>query len=262
MTAPARPLIMPRPLRSAAITACCQVIGLAPGIALRNSLSTSALPDAAVVALYLGVHCGVAALIARVCRLSPAWQIVNLLIPIGAAAAVMAELPFMSVVLLALIGVLTYLPAFGSQVPYFPSARTSYDAVLAYIPAGRSVHFIDLGCGFGGMLQYLAAHRPGAEFHGVELAPLPWLITRIRSLFAPNLHASLSSLWSVDLQKFDIVYCFLAPPPMPQVWEKIRRELRPGSIFISNSFPAPHPEDERIELPGVSAQSLYIYRIP
>ena len=48
---------------------------------------------------------------------------------------------------------------------------------------------------------------------------------------------------------------------MPRLWEKVRREMRPGSLFISNSFDVPgFPPDETVELHDLSRARLLVWR--
>jgi hypothetical protein len=48
---------------------------------------------------------------------------------------------------------------------------------------------------------------------------------------------------------------------MPALWNKIQREMRPGSLFISNSFAVPGVEANRvIELADARQTRLYCYR--
>jgi hypothetical protein len=75
---------------------------------------------------------------------------------------------------------------------------------------------------------------------GVEASPLTWLVAWLRCLPYKNAHIRLGSLWHTDLAGFDVVYAFLSPVPMPALWAKARREMKPGSRFISHSFEVPH----------------------
>ena len=68
-------------------------------------------------------------------------------------------------------------------------------------------------------------------------------------------------LWATDLSRFDVVYAFLSPVPMPRLWEKVQKEMPPGSLFISNSFPVPGVTPDRvIEVPCTPARPLYCYQ--
>jgi hypothetical protein len=49
---------------------------------------------------------------------------------------------------------------------------------------------------------------------------------------------------------------------MPRLWEKIRAEMKPGSLLISNSFPVPGVAPDRvIEVDCTPARPLFCYTI-
>ena len=48
----------------------------------------------------------------------------------------------------------------------------------------------------------------------------------------------------------------------PTVWEKIQAEMKPGSLFISNSFPVPGTAPcQVIEVDCTPPRPLYCYKI-
>jgi hypothetical protein len=139
-----------------------------------------------------------------------------------------------------------------------------YRAVLKGLPSApegnKSLQFVDLGCGFSGLLRYLAKARPGDQFAGVEIGIIPYLVSL--ALCAPykNIKISFRSMWEINLSEFEVVYAFLAPGPMPKLWEKVKAEMRPGTTFLSNSFPVPDQATEKITI-GEGRQSvLYVHR--
>ena len=69
-----------------------------------------------------------------------------------------------------------------------------------------------------------------------------------------------ADLWEVGLAEFGVVYCFLSPEPMAELWRKARAELRPGALFISNSFAVPGASpDFTVEVGG--RQQLLVWRM-
>jgi hypothetical protein len=59
-----------------------------------------------------------------------------------------------------------------------------------------------------------------------------------------------------------MVYTFLSPAPMEELWEKVKNEMRPGSVFITNSFPVPVEADETIQISfGAREQRLFVHRL-
>jgi hypothetical protein len=161
--------------------------------------------------------------------------------------------------LLALL--LVYGGGIATRVPLYNSNRAAWEGLLALLPAAPMT-FIDLGAGLGGPLLFLARQRPDASFHGVEASPLTCLAAWLRTLpRRANCRIRWGSLWSVDLGAYDVVYAFLSPAPMPELWAKATREMRPGSLLVSNTFTVPgQPPAQIIPLPGREDACLLVWK--
>lgn len=158
---------------------------------------------------------------------------------------------------------LIYRGALSGQVPLYLSNKHSVAALAELIHARHPARVIDLGAGVGSTTVPLADLLPESHFTGVENAPLTWLVGRLLSLGRPNIAWRWCDLWQAPLVEFDIVYAFLSPAPMAQLWEKALAEMKPGSLFISNSFPVPDVEpDTVIDVDCRPPRPLYCYRIP
>ncbi len=160
-----------------------------------------------------------------------------------------------------LILTVTSLGSVFTRVPLFPSSQRVVEVLAQRLPAGPGLRLIDLGCGLGGPLAGLARSRPDLLLHGVEAAPLNWLVSRLR--LNGRACVRLGSLWDEDLSRYDIVYAYLSPAPMARLWEQARRQMRPGSLLISNSFEIPGvTPDEVLELDDLTASRLLLWRMP
>jgi len=73
----------------------------------------------------------------------------------------------------------------------------------------------------------------------VESAPAPFLVSWLRLMHKPNARVRFGDMWREDLARYDVIYAFLSPSPMPDLWRKAQAEMRPGSLLISNSFEIP-----------------------
>ena len=142
------------------------------------------------------------------------------------------------------------------------SNQTTWRALSDLLPAQDSFRFVDLGSGLAGTLSYLAQQHPEGEFVGVESAPLPILLARLRCGQQHNITLLRQDMWSLNLAPFDVVYCFLSPEPMPKIYVKARKEMRPGSLLISNSFAVQGCEpDQVLELDDRRRTRLYLWRM-
>ncbi|MBL4693057.1 MAG: hypothetical protein JKY92_06980 [Magnetovibrio sp.] len=136
---------------------------------------------------------------------------------------------------------LFYSNTLRERVPLYLSNRTTWAAlseVLKDEPVPKDVRprFIDLGCGLGGAVAYLARSHPNWDVVGVETAPGPYLISKLRVAFLPNAAVRFQSLWAVDLGGFNMAYAFLSPAPMDRLCLKVDQQMPKGAFFISNSF--------------------------
>jgi len=151
----------------------------------------------------------------------------------------------------------------SERVPLYLSNPTTWRALSEILTNGRKSRFVDLGSGIGGTLRFLASRHRDVTFTGVENAPVPLLISRIRQWIDPvsNLRIFHGDFWALDLAEFDVVYCFLSPTPMTRLYEKAKREMRPGSLLISNSFDVTgQPPDEILTLDDSRQTRLLIWR--
>jgi hypothetical protein len=218
--------------------------------------------------LAAAIGCGaLAALLAGLAGLERWWLAIQLLF--APALVLMLTFPVHPGLYLGafVLLLLVYWSTFQTRVPLYLSGDQTWKALETLLPpaaAGHAPRFIDLGCGIGGVVTHLAAARPDGQFHGIELAPLPALFSRLRIVFGrhANATASWGSFWKADLGDYDLVFAFLSPVPMPALWEKARAEMRAGSLFVSSTFAVPGQVPERvIDVADRKRARLHVYRM-
>ena len=181
-----------------------------------------------------------AAVIGARLRLARWWIPLNLAMPPAADLALMLGIPgWVYLVLFALL-LLFYWNAGADRVPLYLSSRRAKEELAKLLPAGKA-RFLDLGSGFGGTVLGLAAKKGEGEFVGIESAPLPFALSWLRVAFSGLPHARVvhGDFWTLDLAGYDLVYAFLSPAPMAELYRKARREMTPGSLFVTNTFAVP-----------------------
>lgn len=210
----------------------------------------------------VGMQAAAAAGISRMLR-QPVWWVPLHLAFLPAAMGMLAlQLPSTAYLAGFLLLALVFWGTVKGEAPLFLSSAAVAQAVALIARREDACSFVDLGAGTGSVVIPLARACPHIRVEAWEHAPLPWIITRLRARKLPNLCVARLNLWHGDLSTFDVVFAFLSPAPMPAIAEKIGREMRPGSLFVSSSFAIPGwaPEsvvrvDDRRRTP------LYCYRI-
>lgn len=157
----------------------------------------------------------------------------------------------------------TYGKTYKTQVPLYLSSKSVNQALATLLPKQGQFSFIDIGSGCGGLVSNLANTHKNGLFYGIEYAPLPFLISKLRSMFStPTSKIVWGDFWKHDLSSYDVVYAYLSPVPMASLWQKATQEMRPGSFLISNSFIIPDiPPDKSIKLDDFSNSTLYLWKI-
>ena len=157
---------------------------------------------------------------------------------------------------------LVFRGAVTGQIPLYLSNRETVDALDQLLGELESQRFLDLGAGIGSTVIPLAERWPDRHFTGVENAPLTWLTGKLHSLGKSNLDWRWEDLWRIPLHDYDVVYAFLSPVPMADLWAKAQAEMQPGSFLISNSFPIPGAVPTQvIEVACTPPRPLYCYRL-
>lgn len=190
------------------------------------------------------------------------WLPIQLLFPLALLAGLALRLPpwLAGVAFFILLG--WYWSTYRTQVPYYPSNRAVWQAVLAQLPQGRALRVIDIGSGLGGFTLHLARERAESEVTGIELAPVPWLVSRLRAVLAGSRARFVRGDYEqLDFADYDLVFAYLSPAAMPALWRKAQREMRPGTLLASYEFQIPAPNGVKTILTTEGGPPLYIREI-
>lgn len=216
--------------------------------------------------LKISVASAAAAATAALFRSSLGWILFMAALPALFYLALIADLPIWVPGAGLLLLVLVLRNVIGDRVPLYLSNRETMDKLSALLAQDRPVSLLDLGCGTGSVPLALARRQtnPDSRFVGIENAPLPYAIARVRAMLAGDRRIQIrwGSLWNIDLADWDLVYAFLSPHPMTELFKKAHAEMSPGSIFISNSFEVPgHEPNRRLPIVTGRATALLLWNI-
>lgn len=236
----------------------CQILAAALALAILKLW-----PALGQVHVFLALQAGAAAFLAIVLRQPSWWLPIHLLFLPCIAVMQTIALPAESYLLGFLVLILLFWGTIKGDVPLFLSSSAVGDVLPQLVAQHKAHSFVDLGAGIGSVTAPLAKRCPALLITAVERAPLTWLIAYCRCWRQANVTVTMRDLWHYDLSSTDMVFAFLSPVPMPELGKKIRREMRPGSLFISSSFPIPDWQpDNIIELVDLRKTKLYCYQMP
>lgn len=190
------------------------------------------------------------------------WSYIHLVFPVGLYVGLHSNIApeFYLAAFVLLISV--FWNSRKDRVPLYLSNKITqkglYDYIFHHVDKAP-MHLLDAGAGVGSIAKNLAS--PIIQTTGIETAPLPYLIAKLRCGLNPNVRILREDLWQHDFSQYDVVYAFLSPEPMPKLWKKVEAEMQTGALFISNSFPVPDIQaTEIVELKDRRKTKLYIYK--
>jgi hypothetical protein len=159
-----------------------------------------------------------------------------------------------------------YWTTFKTQVPFYPSRPAVWKALNRLLQTSakpkQSLRLIDIGSGIGDMSMYMAAIRPQDQVEGIEIAPLPWLISVARAtLKRSTAKFKLGNYDDLNFADYDVVFAYLSPAAMLSLWQKAHSEMRQGSLLVSLEFPIPNVAVSQTISPNKNSPTLYVYRL-
>ncbi len=145
-----------------------------------------------------------------------------------------------------------------------PSSLKAKTAILSLFPENLQ-NIFELGSGWGNLIFPLAKRFPAAQIQAFEGSHLPWAfswgfqkITRF-----PNLTIKRKNFYQVSLKEADIVVCYLYPGAMKRLKGKFLKELKPGTLVVSNTFAIPGWIPEKVvRVNDFWRSHVYLYSVP
>jgi ribosomal protein L11 methylase PrmA len=132
--------------------------------------------------------------------------------------------------------------AFVTGAPYVPTKNDVAASMMRLAKIKRGDTVVDLGSGDGKLLL-LAAQNGAGKAIGYEINPYLVLLSRLRVLLSPfgyTIKTYFHNFWTADISDADVVFVYLLPWRMEQLARKLRRELKPSALVVSNSFIFPN----------------------
>ena len=144
--------------------------------------------------------------------------------------------------------------------PLVPSKSKTGIRMIELLQLKKGQTLYDLGSGDGRLL--LLAAQKGAKAYGVEINPYALLWSWLRVVLSgkkKNISLHWRNYWWINLKTADAVVVYAMPGFMPRLSKKLKKELRPGTLVVSNSFSIPRLKLIKEEIIG--KDRIFLYRI-
>ena len=156
------------------------------------------------------------------------------------------------------------------DVPYVPSTEEAVDGMLKLAAVKKTDIVYDLGCG-DGRIVIAAARNYGAHAVGIDIDP-----ERISEANENAKRAGVEALvrfeendlFQADIHEASVVTLFLLSSVNRRLEPKLRRDLKPGSRIVSNTFSMGNWQADKQFTVGGSAgplefsKHLYLWIVP
>ncbi|MBI2019589.1 SAM-dependent methyltransferase [Candidatus Daviesbacteria bacterium] len=129
----------------------------------------------------------------------------------------------------------------GTDAPYVPTKMDQIRQILKLACTKRGRKFYELGSGDGRVV--FAAARLGASAVGIEQSLLRVLYSRFKSasrIGSGNVKFIHGNIFSKKYNDADVVYIYLLHKGVARLEEKLKKELKKGTVVITQTYHFPN----------------------
>jgi len=190
------------------------------------------------------------------------WRWIHFCFPLALWGMSMWQVPNEVYLIGFLMTLSLYWTTFRSQVPFYPSRPHVWRTVSALIPLDKTIRMIDIGSGLGDLSMHLAKSKPNSKIEGIEIAPLPWIISKLRAILTGSMAKfKLGDYHQLNFADYDVVFAYLSPAAMPTLWQKAQQEMQAGSMIISYEFDIPGAHASQCIIGEKQSPNLYVWKM-
>lgn len=150
-----------------------------------------------------------------------------------------------------------------SAAPWLPTRKKERSLLFQELNLKPGMQVVDLGCGDGAFLFAAAKRFPDVTFVGYDISLLPLFVAWARKLLGfkayRNVHVRFGNLFTQDISKVDVVFCFLLSKCYPRLKKKLAQDMRNDAVAVFEAWSLPGIEPSRmVKHDGVLP--LYFYQ--
>lgn len=149
-----------------------------------------------------------------------------------------------------------------------PTSRRATQALVKLIRQYRpdAQNFYDLGCGRGTLSLAIKKALPELPVRGLDKSLIRIFLAKLKAkISGRKIDFRKQDIFEADLGSAQIVYTYLWYDSMPPLEKKLRKELKPGTMVITNTsnLPTWRPIQKIVTYPKVSKppnfETLFVY---
>ena len=127
-----------------------------------------------------------------------------------------------------------------TRVPIVITPKKYYQELFKNFTIPKNASIYELGCGNGDFLFAVEKFLPH-KVVGVELSFFHVLCGKIKAKFKHSkVKFYYQDFFKTNINDADIIYLFLVEPVVIKIWNKIKKEVKPGTIIIVLSDKIPN----------------------
>ena len=141
-----------------------------------------------------------------------------------------------------------------------PSSRPAVREVLRLATPTRPGALYELGAAWGTLAIPLAKTFHNQKIIAYEISTIPWLFLRLRVRFSRlnNIEVVRRNFFRDNLGQAAAIVCYLYPGSMVRLSTKLKSELSPGTVVVSNTFSLPGwVDDQQSQLDDLYQTKIY-----
>ena len=148
-----------------------------------------------------------------------------------------------------------------SGAPWVPSSKRTIELMLKEARLKKGETIFDLGCGDARLL-IRAEKKYGTHGIGYEHAPFAYFFAHLYKILSRSkVILRCKNLLNAPLQETDVIFLYLGPDLSKKLAPKIKKECKPGTRIICNTFHLPGMEPERKIPKSKTHNTVYLYKV-
>ena len=145
---------------------------------------------------------------------------------------------FLGVVLTAILLLWEFFAIFATDSPFISIPENITDEIIKNLKLKNGDVFYDLGCGNGNLLIKAVHSNQNIKAVGIELAFLPYLISRWNTRNYKNIEIKRENIFKTDLSNADVIFAYLFPKAMDKLLPVFEAKCKSGSRLVSCDYEA------------------------